>query len=280
MATKDAQDAAAKKAAEDLAEKNRIAEEKKRLREIETATAFRENNDWKKLSAYLVVAIIFVILVLIQLTPDVCTSCEDKLREANLTSTAIPTVDVTQDATAEATSSVVVPPLKASPEATETATPSSLIDPDADFRPHTYTIILLPVQLSKESRLALLALLIGALGGLVHSLRSLSDYVGSRGFKNQWTLSYALRPFVSGGLALIVYLLVRGGLFPNILDSGDKYKLLAISGLIGLFSEQTLTKLRQLASAILSFPEQKPDPLPKKDTDSTEETKSASNENT
>lgn len=271
MANDDAQAAANKKAAEALAEKKRIAKEKQDFEdelELRKETIFGKNNNWKWLRYYLAISTLLLIVILIQLTPDVCTSCEEKLEAAKITPTSVPTAEVTASATAESTSDIsAAGAIGASPDITQTPIPSPTPDPDADFRPHNYNITLFSVQLSKESRFALLALIIGALGGLVHSLRSLSDYVGTRGFKNQWTLSYVLRPFISGGLALIAYLLIRGGFFSDGLNAGDKYKLLALSGLIGLFSEQTITKFRDIAGAILSLPQEKADPLPSSNKD-------------
>ena len=230
-------------------------------KEARKETTFKQNSNWRLVSGYLAIVTLLLIIVLIQLTPDVCTSCEEK--PAKFTITPMATAEVTLAATAEATSSVSISSsLESPPEATQPPVASPTPDPDADFRPHTYNFLWGTILLSKESRLALLALIIGALGGLVHSLRSLSDYVGTRGFKNQWTLSYVLRPFSSGGLALIAYLLIRGGFFSNGLDAADKYKLLALSGLIGLFSEQTITKLRQIANTVFSIPTERSDPLP------------------
>jgi hypothetical protein len=47
------------------------------------------------------------------------------------------------------------------------------------------------VRLSREGRLFVIVLLAGALGGMVHTLRSLYWYVGNRNLRYSWLLMYA-----------------------------------------------------------------------------------------
>ena len=54
-----------------------------------------------------------------------------------------------------------------------------------------------------EQRLLLLVLLSGALGALVHALRSLYWYTGNRNLIRSWTSKYAILPFAGSALALI-----------------------------------------------------------------------------
>lgn len=95
-----------------------------------------------------------------------------------------------------------------------------------------------------EKSLLLLILLIGALGSSLHGLVSISNYVGNRTFVPSWALWYGLRPFVGAILSLIFYLVIRAGFYKEF-DTGF-YTILALSGLIGLFSKQALNKLSEL----------------------------------
>lgn len=91
--------------------------------------------------------------------------------------------------------------------------------------------------------LLLLILVVGALGASLHGLTSLVDYVGNHCYVNSWTMWYVLRPFVGAVLSLVFYFAGRAGIF-EVVDTKDEfYGVLALAGLIGLFSKQALYKL-------------------------------------
>ena len=73
------------------------------------------------------------------------------------------------------------------------------------------TIFSWTFSISEEVRLMLIAMLAGALGSLVHALRSLYWYVGNRTLVRSWLAMYVLLPFVGATLALIFYFVIRGG---------------------------------------------------------------------
>jgi hypothetical protein len=96
----------------------------------------------------------------------------------------------------------------------------------------------------------------GALGGMVASLRSLYWYVGNRELIWAWMLMYVLRPFVGTTLALVFYFVIRGGLFSpqaKIADTSP-FGFAGLSALVGLFSEQAVLKLKEVAETLLSKP--------------------------
>lgn len=99
-----------------------------------------------------------------------------------------------------------------------------------------------------DSVLLGLVLLAAALGACLHGLTSLVEFVGNDKFVPSWTLWYLLRPVAGGLLALVFYLVARGGVFNDvgIRTSGELYGVLAVAGLIGLFSKQGLYKLSDL----------------------------------
>lgn len=101
-------------------------------------------------------------------------------------------------------------------------------------------------------RLLLLILLVGALGASLHGLTSLAEYVGNRDFETSWTTWYMLRPFVGAILAAVFYFVIRAGLFGEggLQDPEDLYVVMALAGLIGLFSKQALYKLSELFTVL------------------------------
>jgi hypothetical protein len=122
--------------------------------------------------------------------------------------------------------------------------------------PSPITFFLWMFSISDEVRLILIVAMAGALGGLVHSLRSLYWYVGNRGLMWSWMLMYILRPFVGATLALVFYFVIRGGLFSpqsKIADTSP-FGFAGLAGLIGLFSEQAVLKLKEVAETLLSKP--------------------------
>ncbi len=105
---------------------------------------------------------------------------------------------------------------------------------------------------SREVNLIWLVLVTGALGSFVYSARSFVAFVGNRTLRISWSAWYLLYPFIGAALALIFYLVIRGG-FLNAATTGSEvnlYGLVAISGLVGMFSKQATTKLDELFSVM------------------------------
>jgi hypothetical protein len=105
----------------------------------------------------------------------------------------------------------------------------------------------LKAYIEKESRLALLVILSGALGSFIHTATSFSRYIGHNKFYRRWLWWYILRPFIGSALALIFYFVIRGGLFTSTASNEiNLYGILAISGMVGMFSKQATDKLNDL----------------------------------
>lgn len=111
-------------------------------------------------------------------------------------------------------------------------------------------------SISDEVRLLLIVALAGALGGLVHALRSLYWYVGHRELVLSWLLMFILLPFVGTTLALVFYFVVRGGFFSPqaTIQQTSPFGFAALAGLVGLFSEQAVLKLKEVAEIVLAKP--------------------------
>lgn len=103
-------------------------------------------------------------------------------------------------------------------------------------------------KLNKEQRILLLVMLAGALGSFIHIAISFSEFVGNSRFSATWIYWYMLKPLTSTALAAIFYLVLRGGLM-SADGGGDAVNLhgvVAMSGMVGLFSKQATTKLAEV----------------------------------
>jgi hypothetical protein len=104
--------------------------------------------------------------------------------------------------------------------------------------------------------------LAGALGGLVHTLRSFSMYVGTRRLRWSWIPFNLLLPFVGALGGTLFYLVFRAGLFSSSTSTSaaSPFGFAAIAALVGLFSEEAIEKLRQLAKEMFTeAPKYQPD---------------------
>ncbi len=96
-------------------------------------------------------------------------------------------------------------------------------------------------------------ILAGMLGACVYSLYAISLHLGSyEDFNWTWTVWYVGRPWLGGGIAIALYLLVRSGLF-TLNTNVNTLNLLGLAGismLVGLFTEQVLHKLNDLVDTL------------------------------
>ena len=103
------------------------------------------------------------------------------------------------------------------------------------------------VFFESESRLALLVIVAGAIGSSIHTITSFTRYIGYDKFYKRWIWWYMLRPCAGSALALIFYFVIRGGLFTSTNSQEiNLYGIMAISGLVGMFSKQATDKLNEL----------------------------------
>ncbi|WP_258055059.1 hypothetical protein [Streptomyces sp. Ru71] len=108
--------------------------------------------------------------------------------------------------------------------------------------------------LTADTAMLLAVICASALGSFVHAATSFATYVGNRRLYASWLWWYLLRAGIGVALALLVYFLLRGGLFTG--SSGpaatNPYGFAGIAGLCGLFSKQATDKLREVCDTILS----------------------------
>ncbi len=101
----------------------------------------------------------------------------------------------------------------------------------------------------RESLFFVTVAVAGALGGMVHVLRSLTWYAGNRLLKWRWVPFYFLRPVLGAAMASLLYFVVRAGFFSPSASSTEAspYGFAALAALSGLFSDQTAEKLKKIA---------------------------------
>ncbi|MEU0597816.1 hypothetical protein ABZ484_06100 [Streptomyces sp. NPDC006393] len=108
--------------------------------------------------------------------------------------------------------------------------------------------------LTADTAMMLAVICCSALGSFVHAATSFATYVGNRRLYASWLWWYLLRAGIGVALALLVYFLLRGGLFAGSSGAGatNPYGFAGIAGLCGLFSKQATDKLREICDTILS----------------------------
>lgn len=108
--------------------------------------------------------------------------------------------------------------------------------------------------LSDEERLFLVVMFSGALGGLVHSLRSFYWYAGNRKLVLSWAGFYVTLPVLGATLATVFYLVVRGGFFSPQSEISDTspFGFAALAALIGMFTEQAAEKLKDITETLFA----------------------------
>jgi len=135
--------------------------------------------------------------------------------------------------------------------------------PASEATSHTASYVFgIRMLLDQEQRLFAVVALTGALGGLIHCARSLYEYVGNRDLRRSWLLMYLSLPFIGGTLAVVFYVILRGGLVTGTAAQVNFFGFAAISALVGLFSPEAVAKLKQIFGTLMAPAPQKRDRLP------------------
>jgi hypothetical protein len=113
-------------------------------------------------------------------------------------------------------------------------------------------------DVSREKLFFVVVALGGALGGFIHTLRSLAWYIGNRQLRWSWLPFNLLLPVVGALAGTVFYVVLRAGLFSSSsnVDAASPFGFTAVALLAGLFSEQAMEKLRLLASELFAQPPQ------------------------
>jgi len=107
-------------------------------------------------------------------------------------------------------------------------------------------------KITDNGQLIVLALLAGGIGGMVHTLRSFVAFTGNRLLTRSWIWWYIFRPFEGAVLALVFYFVIGAGLTGGISSDSGVFGVIGFSTLVGMFSEQAVTKLKDIAETIFT----------------------------
>lgn len=152
-----------------------------------------------------------------------------------------------------------------------------------------YVRTLLFDYIHMELALFLIVMICGALGSIVFVTRSFAVKVGNNSYTASWIWWSILRIPVGVGIALMLYLVLRGGLFnASFADPGkatddvNPFGFAAIATLAGMFARQAAAKLEEIfdilfkseneaersaSAATPSIKDLKPDSIPEGTTD-------------
>jgi hypothetical protein len=103
-----------------------------------------------------------------------------------------------------------------------------------------------------DVRLLLMVMAAGGLGSFIHAATSFDDYVGNERLTTNWIWWYVLRPFIGMILAVIFYLVIRGGFLSAGTEAGNinPFGIAALAGLVGMFSKQAADKLNEVFNTL------------------------------
>jgi hypothetical protein len=122
----------------------------------------------------------------------------------------------------------------------------------------TASILAWEFQVSDEGRLFILVLFAGAFGGAVMAVRDLAVGLKAGMVALRSIGWYIMRPLVASGLGLGFYLVIRGGFFSpqaNVSQTSP-FSFVGLAVLVGLFTDQAVAKLGEIADAVFSRTEQ------------------------
>jgi hypothetical protein len=103
--------------------------------------------------------------------------------------------------------------------------------------------------ITREIQLLLIVLAAGALGCLVHGLRSIAVFIGNRNAVSSWFWWYITRPLLGMAMSLIFYSLLRGGFLAGTQADAkviSPFGVLAIGALVGMFTDKAVGKLAEI----------------------------------
>jgi hypothetical protein len=128
----------------------------------------------------------------------------------------------------------------------------------------TWSFFWIEVPISQALRLLLLATFIGAGGASIMALQSMGDYRGRSKLTKNWFTFYLVRPFVGGGVALVFYLVIRGGFLSGTdIDTGTTtpFGIVAVAALVGMFSDKAILKLSEVFLTLFKAEDDRGDKL-------------------
>jgi hypothetical protein len=132
--------------------------------------------------------------------------------------------------------------------------PNAVRDEQAAARPQSISWLGWHTDLDREFLFFLTVATAGALGGLIHTIRSFAWYVGNRNLIWSWVPYNLLLPLVGALAGTVFYLVLRAGLFSpsTSVEQASPFGFAAVALLAGLFTPEAFEKLRLIAADIFA----------------------------
>lgn len=107
-------------------------------------------------------------------------------------------------------------------------------------------------EVSLDARVLMLVMVSGGLGSFVHTAKSFGDFVGNDKLMSSWMWWYILKPFIGMILAIVLYLVIRGGFLSIGNDAGslNLYSVTAMACMSGMFAKQATDKLSEVFDSL------------------------------
>ncbi len=112
----------------------------------------------------------------------------------------------------------------------------------------------LGLGVTKDQAHLILVAVAGGIGSIIYCMRSATWYLGNLEFRRSWAPWYLAQPFIGAALGVMTYIVFRAGLIQpskNAADAVNLFGFLAISALVGLYTEQALSQLKLVAETVL-----------------------------
>ena len=120
------------------------------------------------------------------------------------------------------------------------------------------------IPVSMEIRVFLLVIFMGAVGASIMALQSLADYRGQRKLTKSWTIFYVVRPPLGGLIALVFYLVIRGGFMAGTevdMSASTPFGIIAVAALVGMFSDKAILKLNEIFTSMFKSADEREEKL-------------------
>ena len=110
-------------------------------------------------------------------------------------------------------------------------------------------------RLSADGYLFLLVLFAGMVGAVTRGIFSFVRHHGVKDFSFSWTWFYLFLPFSGAVVSLFLYFIIRGGFYGSPVGKSlvlNLFAFVALGTLSGLFAENAMEKLREVAEVLLA----------------------------
>lgn len=110
-------------------------------------------------------------------------------------------------------------------------------------------------RIPADGFLFLIVLFAGMVGAVTRGIFSFVRHHGEKDFSFSWTWFYVFLPFSGPVISLFLYYIIRGGFYGSPVGKGlvlNIFAFVAIGTLSGLFAENAMEKLRQVAEVLLA----------------------------